>query len=167
MKNRPALWAIVGVVAALVISPVAAVAATSLVTITGGGNKAWVDEAHRLLSAESDPDNLVNTSASVPNGNCNPVYTVPAGKELVVKTMDFVAPATSVNSQLKVYPNGSCTGEPIAGSQLFFGSGCCDPADHVDFGAGAVVKPGQVLSVKNNNTGVDVYVHGYFVPSDG
>ena len=165
MKNRAPLWAIVTVIAALVLAPAAAVAATTLVTITGGGNQAWVDKAHRLLSSEADPANLVNASLSATAQGCQPVFTVPEGKHLIVKTMDFVAPPpSSANSGVKVYPSGDCSGKPIAGSDIFFGPSCCDANDHVDFGAGAVVNPGQSLSISLAGNPVDVYLHGYLAP---
>jgi hypothetical protein len=165
VKNRPALWAILGVIAALILVPTAAVAANTIVTITGGGNKAWVDKAHRLLSAEADPSSLVNVSSTVDRG-CQTVYTTPGKKQLIIKTMDFVAPPpSSANSGLKVYPNGDCTGQPIAGSDIYFSSGCCSPTDHVDFGAGAALAPGQKLSISNNNNPIDVYLHGYLTPA--
>ena len=161
MKSRAPLWTLVGVIAALILLPVGAYAATQLVSIAGGGNKAWVDGSHRLLASEADSGNLVNAGVTAAPG-CQTVYNAPAGKQLVVRTMDFVAQfPTSANSGIKVYTSGDCSGTPVAASFLFFGPNCCTPTDHVDFGAGLSVAPGGVLSVKVTNQAAEVYMHGY------
>ncbi len=103
-------------VAAAVLVPTAAVAASTLVTITGPtGIKAAVNPANQLQAAESNPaNNLVLYGYT--DTQCYPFYTVPAGKALIVKSAQFfVRPptggATSTTSYLSA---GTCGNKFVA-----------------------------------------------------
>jgi hypothetical protein len=165
VKYTPALWALAGAAAIAIVVPTTASAVTSqLSTIVdaSSGYKAAVDSAHRLRVAETSPANIVTIAANV--ALCKSVYTVPAGKTLIVKTIHMTpAGATGNNSEVSVYPNGTCTGTTIAQGVVFDTTGGA-ANDDIDLGPGAVVKAGSSISIATNNTWADVHIYGYLTP---
>ena len=165
MKYTPALWALVGAAATAIAVPTTAAAVTSqLTTIVDAtsGAKAAVDPAHRLRVAETAPGNIVTIAASV--ALCKSVYTVPAGRTLIVKTIHMTpAGASGNNSEVSVYANDTCTGTTIAQGLVFDTSGGATN-DDIDLGPGAVVKAGSSISIATNNTWADVHLYGYLTP---
>jgi hypothetical protein len=166
MKYAPALWAVAGAAIAALVIPTASAAVTSqLVSITDptSGVKASVDASHRLRIAEAPINNIVTIGAQVVN-QCSAVYTVPAGKTLVIKTISMApANASSNNSEVSVYRSADCSGTSIAQGLVFDSAGGATN-DNIDLGPGVVVKAGTAVSMTTNNTYVDVHLYGYLLP---
>lgn len=166
MKYAPALWAVAGAAVTTILVPTASAAVSSqLVSITdsASGIRASVDAAHRLRVAEAPINNIVTVGANVVN-QCKVVYTVPAGRSLVIKTISMTpANASSNNSEVSVYASSDCSGTSIAQGLVFDSAGGATD-DNIDLGPGAVVKAGTAVSVVTNNTFVDVHLYGYLLP---
>jgi hypothetical protein len=89
--NVPAL--VIGVlIGGVLLSGVAVATVPGLVTIadSAGVNKASVNSSGQLLAAESNPRNTVRVHAATNlAGACTTLYTVPAGKALIVKSVNI------------------------------------------------------------------------------
>ena len=145
MKHSSALWAVAGAAVTAVLLPTAATAVTSqLVSIVDSGNgyRASVDSSHRLRVAETPVSNIVTIYANVYD-SCKTVYTVPAGRTLVVKNISMTPNGSSNNSEVSVYPNATCTDPSIAQGLIFDSAGGATDSN-IDLGPGAVVKARRV-----------------------
>jgi len=106
--------------------------------------------------------NLVTIAANV--ALCKSVYTVPAGRIFIIKTIHMTpAGAAGNNSEVSVYANGTCTGPTLAQGLVYDSSGGATN-DDIDLGPGAVVKAGSSISIATNNTWADVHLYGYLTP---
>jgi hypothetical protein len=92
--RRPKLstgaWIFTGLVTAAVLAPVGVYAATSTVTIGNatGTTTAKVTSNQQLLTTNVLPGNVVNIASSV-GSECDPIYTPPTGKGIVVTNATF------------------------------------------------------------------------------
>jgi hypothetical protein len=110
LSNVSAL-AIGVVIGAVLLSGVAVAAAPGLVTIADstGTNKASVNGAGQLLAAESNPRNTVIVQGATGEvETCQTIYTVPAGKALIIKSAMFGTQKDTANPEIDLLKNG-CT----------------------------------------------------------
>ena len=100
-------WLLAGAALALLLIPSGALSAvtTSFVTLTdkGGTHFAKIDKAQQVLASEADTTQVLAIYGFAEPVNCFSLYTVPAGKALVVKTGQLVP----VHGQRDV-PGGRC-----------------------------------------------------------
>lgn len=165
MKHSPALWAVAGAAITAIVLPGAASAVSSQVVSivdAGSGAKAAVDSAHRLRVAETSPGNIVTIGAQVPD-SCTNVYTVPAGRTLIVKNVYASPNGSGNNSEVSFYANATCTAPSFAQGLIFVSAGSGSNAA-IDLGPGVVVKAGQSIAVTTNNSFADVHLYGYLTP---
>ncbi len=82
-------WIVAGVVAALVLLPTVAVAASTVVNIKGSpsGNKADVTGAGQLLTTTANPNSFFQNTSDPLSSSGNQVATPPSGLALVVTTI--------------------------------------------------------------------------------
>ncbi len=154
-----------GIVTAAVLVPTAAVAASTLVTITGpSGAKAAVNPANQLLAAESNPANNVVAFGLTPQ-DCATIYTVPAGKALILKSAQFQLERNGTEPptvRAWVYA-GTCG----VSAKLLAASNVDRQSETVstDFGTGVPIPSGQSVIVNSYNNRGSAFVYGYLVPS--
>lgn len=166
MKQSPALWAIAGAaVAALVVPTAASAVSTALVSIADSatGATAYVDSGHRLHAAETSLGNIRTITADGVT-SCRTVFTVPAGRTLVIKDV-YATPQGQggQNSEVGVYANAACSGASIAQGTVSQAAGGVATNAAVDLGPGAVVAAGKPVSVISSSNFVDVHIYGYLV----
>jgi hypothetical protein len=148
------------------LSGVAVAAAPGLVTIADstGINKAAVNGAGQLLAAESNPRNTVRALDSTNlQGTCTDLYTVPAGKALIIKSVNIYHNFTGTGSPEVLLFNKNCSA--LIWDHVFSPSVSYATADR-DFPLGVPVPAGDKVSFKcfsNNNC--EVLIIGYLVPA--
>jgi hypothetical protein len=132
------------------------------------GVKASVDAQHRLktldtlsgsvLAAETPPANIVQFFGGAGTA-CATLYTVPAGKALILKTANgYLFKEDSASAELDLY-NG-CSAFVAA-----FTSDHVAETVNEDFGPGIVFRAGSKVSVTASAGGGSVHGYGYLVPS--
>ena len=158
-RGRAPLWLTIGLIAGVVLAPVAAVAATlSVVNIAGtNGARAYVAKTGQISTSVSDPKTFRAFHKYGVNGACQKVYTSPAGQSTIVTqvTIDVFV----LGNEIGMSTGASCAGllldwNPTAvGAQVF------------PFGPGIVVPAGKSLyAVTYGGTNSEIYGYGYTVP---
>ena len=155
-------WLVAAVVVLVVVLPMGAFAAGSLVEISSpSGRRAGVTTANQLFAAEASPGSYKSGGASSSFGVCSLVMAPSKGKALIVKTVAY-----------NVYINPT----PDSGNwvALFKGDGCETAVDSYNpsgtgrhqavFEPGIAIPAGHGLYTKTqNNVQSEVYAHGYEV----
>jgi hypothetical protein len=164
-SNVPAL-AIGVLVGATMLSGVAVAAAPGLVTIADptGTNKVSVNGAGQLLAAESNPRNTVRVIAqSSQEGICTNLYTVPAGKALIVKSVNIYDHSTGTGNPEVLVFHKNCTSvifEQVFPTSPIYGSA------YQDFSLGVPVPSGDKVNFECfSNFVCTVLITGYLVPA--
>ncbi len=159
------------VLCALLIPTGALSAAPSLVGITdnSGTRIASVDKAHQLLAAESDPANAVVIRATVNGTNCGLIYTVPAGKALVLQSVTLAASFTGTGTgtgELVVYSGPSCSGS-IWALAYFSQSAGTSQTINENLSSEAVIPAGTQVDMFElpSLTSSNALLYGYLVPA--
>ena len=162
--SRPG-WVVIGIVAALVLVPSAAIAVTSTVIIQGGAaaGQASVSAAHQLLTNEATPTSYVIAfSSTSPTCAAGGFYTIPSGKALIITGVTYYIGQSSGTAGELLYAGPSST--PCT-SLLNSGISTVTVSQNQVFQPGIAVPAGDALGwVSSNSTGsFDVY--GYLVPA--
>lgn len=134
------------------------------------GKKASVDTSRRLvvtdttLEMDEVPAYFFRVFASAQGGGCSTVYTVPAGKALIIQSMASYldktdASLTSVEEDL--YGQANCNGGLIAAAITSDRSATVNQT----FGSGIAIPSGRVISVYGTNNNGSLSIYGYFVPA--
>jgi hypothetical protein len=159
------------VLCALLIPTGALSAAPSLVGITdnSGTHVASVDKAHQLLAAESDPANAVTIVGIVNGTTCGSLYTVPAGKALVLKNVTFAGTFSGTGTgtgELVLYSGPGCSGAIWALAYFSQSAGNAQTINE-DTGSQVVIPPGTQLDMFElpSLTDSNVVLYGYLVPA--
>jgi hypothetical protein len=157
---------------AAILVPSAAYAVTySNVAITDAtsGTTAMVDGSRRLHTYDSlaaltnNPKNLVNIVYHGGNSGSTVIYTVPAGKTLIIKefTWDFYYNAPGTDIFVYLYDSAD---KNIMG----FDSDRAHAVEHATFDAGLVAHAGTLTADWGTTTGGtyhNLYIQGYLVPA--
>jgi hypothetical protein len=171
-------WLIAGVVAALVLVPTVAVAATvTVVTLKGSpsGNKADVTGAGQLLTATANPSSFFqNASLPLPSsaggGGSVAVATPPAGLALVVTTIHinvFSDPSPGLGYSVAFYVSTGTCPESFVGSYDQVVTPASVQEIDVPLAPGLGIPAGDALcGAADYEVGADASVSGYTVPSD-
>jgi hypothetical protein len=147
-----------------------AIAGTSPVTAISnlaGTRTVSLTTANQLLASESDPKQSVVITGSVTN-NFKALYTVPAGKALVIKTASVIAsfqPGDGVAEiGLAAGPNGTPSYFSVIELSESQGDG---QTQTVDFGSQVVVPSGHDVDIYEGGAsdGADAFIYGYLVPA--
>lgn len=171
-----AKWIAAAIVLAALIAPggVVSAATTSLVTIAGkgGAHTASVTAANQLLATESDPRSAVSVRGSIdPSSSCQAVYTVPSGKALVIKTVEFnatFAPADTDGAIALTTPGGGvpCAGAVLALATLDRSQGLAQTMPE-NLGGEVIVPQNTEVDILHSgvsgNGGAQIY--GYTIPA--
>lgn len=160
-------------VCALLVPTGALSAAPSLVGIanTSGTHVASVDKAHQLAASESDPADAVVITSGVGGSSCLPVYTVPAGKALVLKTGSITGRFTGGGSTAglaTMWSGPSCDGTIWMEAGMSEVNGTVQTADQ-NFGSQLVFGQRTQIDVSNSgfDAGAQVILYGYLIPAAG
>ena len=132
------------------------------------GKKAAVDAARQLLvrdqvaEAKDTPANFVRGIGFLGAG-CSNIYTIPAGKALVITSMHALLDKTNTAQafvEARLWPQANCIGTmmAVAASPQAYESKA------IDFGRGIAIKSGSVSISGTNNEGL-VLIYGYLVPA--
>jgi hypothetical protein len=140
------------------------------------GVKAGVDSSKRLkvgdgsgamtvdgTTTDTTPANLIRIFAGA-TSSCSNVYTIPAGKALILKSMSvYMHTAGSPGSDVEavVYPAANCGGGFVAAA-------ISDRAHETvfqTFGSGIGVPTGRTISTLGFNNSGTLYLYGYLVPA--
>jgi hypothetical protein len=133
------------------------------------GARAAVDSQRRLVvqdqigAADETPANFVHAIFDTPNV-CTNVYTVPANKALVLKSLHaylFKQNAANAYVQMVVYSAASCGGLVKAAAV----SSQVAESKVVDFGNGLAIPAGHTISMAGINNIGSASIHGYLVPA--
>ncbi|MFL5798087.1 MAG: hypothetical protein ACJ77A_09160 [Actinomycetota bacterium] len=159
---------VVGLMAGALLFPRVAEAVGSIVTIQGAGSttKAGVTKANQLESAEAPPSAFrVFRHSEAADPNCHPFFNaVPADTGFIVRTavVSVTEPSSSGLTLTAVFPNGTCSGQPLASAPTQVASDYSIPIE-----PGFAVAPGRRFSMEVAAPGavVDVYLYGYLVPA--
>jgi hypothetical protein len=168
-----AAWIVTGVVAALVVVPTVAVAATSVVSLKGNpsGNKADVTGAGQLLTTTANPASFFQSgSTDVSSSAYSTVATPPAGLAVVVTTIHVTVFADSSPGAGQYVEFLVETGTGCTGSQLGTYSQVINPASvgevDVPLEPGLGIPAGDALcGLVEGSVQADASVSGYSVPS--
>ena len=166
-RTKAAACLAIGLAAGVLLAPTGALSAVpTLVRITDtGSHAANVTKAHQLLAAESDPAAAVLLSAGAP-ASCVPVYTVPAGKALVMKTatFDLQMGSTQTNGNASLRSGSDCGGATWANEWATGANTTATLTD--DLGSTSVLPAGTELDFYNGGfLYAYVTVHGYLIPA--
>jgi hypothetical protein len=175
-RFQNARWIAAAIVIGALIAPggVVSAATTSLTTIAGksGVHTASVTGASQLLATESDPKSAVSVRGSIdPSSSCQAIYTVPAGKALVIKTVVFnatFAPADTDGALVLNTANasGPCDGPTLAVATLDRSQGLAQTLPE-DLGGEVIVPQNTVVDILHSgisgNGGAQIY--GYTIPA--
>jgi hypothetical protein len=160
-----AAWVAVGLLAAALIAPASAVAASSLVGIVGGnGARAEVTAADQLQTAETSPANFVALYASSDvNKACDLFYKVPKGKGLIIQTVTFNAitvTSPGFDTYAALYPSSSCS------TNYFLDSNPSGTGEvSVPLTPGMALTSGTPIALLEEDVYIEVYITGYLVPA--
>jgi hypothetical protein len=140
------------------------------------GVKASVDSSKRLkvgdgsgamtvdgTITDATPANLVRIFAGA-GSSCSNVYTIPAGKALILKSMTaYMHTAGSPGSDVEaiVYPAANCA-SALAAAAI---SDRAHETVFQTFGSGIGVPAGRTISTLGFNTSGTVHLYGYLVPA--
>jgi hypothetical protein len=133
------------------------------------GARAAVDPQRRLVvldqigAADETPGNFVYVFFNTPNV-CTNVYTVPAGKALVLKSLHaylFKLNGASPDLQVVMWGAASCSGDVKAAAI----SSQSRESKVADFGNGLVIPAGRTISVSSLNNSGTASIYGYLVPA--
>ena len=165
-------WIITGVVAAVVLAPTVAVAATTVVNIKGSpsGNKADVSAAGQLLTTTADPSNFFQSGSGYLASSLSPVTTPPVGLALVVTTLHIdvytdPSPGSGNFVDFIVDSGTTCTGSRVGSYEQIIDPGSVGEIDSpLDPGLG--IPAGDALcGVEAGSVAAEASVSGYTVPS--
>jgi hypothetical protein len=164
-RRTSPIWLAVGLAIGLIAAPAAAVAATiSAVNIIGAnGTKAQVTRDGQVEIAPASPTSLkVFYDLDILGGECQPVYTAPAGYSLVLQQVtvdvfsdaspgsgDTIAMATDADCQNLLFDDNPST---IGATVFPLGSGIVVPAGH------------RLYAIAQDLVQGEVYGYGYLVP---
>jgi hypothetical protein len=156
----------IGLAVGVLLAPTGAFsAASSLVRITDDGtHTAGVTKAHQLLAAESDPANAVVITQAGMN-SCFSIYTVPAGRALVLKNATFNFQFSSQsNGDAGLVSGPSCGGSTWA-NEWATGSATTQTFQD-DLGSEAILPSGTQLDFSTVGFAWSfVVVRGYLIPA--
>ena len=161
VSNAMAL-AIGVLVGATLVSGVAVAAAPPLTTIADstGTNKAGVNGAGQLLAVQSNPRNLVEVLGAGGNSTCESIYTVPAGKALIITSVTFYLQPSSVDAA-EIDLRDNCSPRVIAA-----GISAERAVQTQTLGAGVAIPTGHTVGAASFNGVVGALMfYGYLVPS--
>jgi len=156
----------VGLAVGVLLAPTGALSAVgSLVRITDNGTRiASVTKAHQLLAAESDPASAVVITQAGAN-NCFSVYTVPAGKTLVLKNATFNFQFSSQSNGYATLTSGPGCGGPTWANEWASGTSTSQTFQD-DLGSEAILPPGTQLDFDTAGfVWSYVVVRGYLIPA--
>jgi len=169
-------WVAAAIVAAALIVPNGALSAvtTQLATLANksGTRTVSVTAAHQLLASDSDPTAAVNVVATANGaGSCQPIFTVPAGEALVIKTVVFTAvfdPSDTdgtIDLTTAGQP-GQCNGTTLAIATLSRSMGLGQTMPE-DLGGEVVVPQNTEIDLLHSGISVNMtaQVHGYTIPA--
>jgi hypothetical protein len=172
--SRPA-WVVIGVIAALLLVPTAAVAVASNVIVKGGTGpgQAGVTTAHQLLATEASPSTLFTAEAQV--GSVSSVFIKPLvianGSDEVVTQLNVTNSQLTSTGQNEVFVwlfsgTGSTCGGTLL-SQALFDLTTNLGSDPYTFPSGIPVPNGDELCVDEHFSiaTADVTASGYGLPS--
>lgn len=168
-----------GILVGYVVGPPIVQAASSLVTIQGGGSthKAKVDasgrllvnteasvtKANQLLGTEAAPGNAV-VAFGFPTCDAGGFYTIPAGKALIITGVDFYNHASGAGySEIDLVAgptSGPCAFLLAAGIQTD-----SDVSQNQSFHPGIPIPAGSSLGMLGLNQNGSAQVYGYLVPA--
>lgn len=159
-----AAWFAIGLGAAALIVPAAAVAAGNVGIIGSNGNTAKVTASGSLQVAEATPASFkefVHFSPS--SGVCTKVATVPANKGFVLKSVTFdVFEDTSPGSANNVLL--ATRSDCAASSVIMDENPASVNATQLSFGPGFAVAPGHSLYMEDfNGVTAEAYLLGFYV----
>jgi hypothetical protein len=159
-----AAWVAVGLLAAGIIAPTSALAASNLVGIVGGnGVRAGVTRAGQLQTTQTSPGNFVTLFASPSSGACDFFYKVPSGDGLIIESVTFnsiTVTSPGLDTFAALYPNATCKGSYVLDNNPG-GTG----ETSVPLTPGLALKSGTALSMVQDRDVVEVYITGYLVPA--
>jgi len=167
---------ITAIILALIFVPGAVGAAVTFQPVTivdpTTGKQSLVDGGRRLYVYDpiagyrNNPANNVQLSASG-GVSCSTAWTAPAGKALIVTSLDgyFQSASTSSTAAGFQLVSGSCATATTLAQAYTDASFTNHVAPvNLDFGPGIVFRAGKDITVRwHNNTGY-LYLHGYIVP---
>ena len=167
-------WLLAGAALVLLLIPSGALSAvtTSFVTLTdkGGTHFARVDKAQQVLASEADTTQVLAIYGFAEPVNCFSLYTVPAGKALVVKTVNwypFMGSETSQEVDVTL-DSASCNGSPVTQGEFTGGDGQFQ-MQTLDLGPGAIVPSGSVLYTESyspdDGASTSFVMRGYLIPA--
>jgi hypothetical protein len=165
-------WVMVGLAAAMLLVPTAAVAATLAYNGIEGTNgtsttqnKALVTSAGQLLTNEANPSSYVRIFHG-PDCSAGGIYKIPSGKALIITGADFydAEATTGTPSELDLEEGPSsapCTTLLAAGS-----SSDESASQNQVFQPGIAVPAGDVLGLNEYYSRGSAEFYGYLVPSN-
>jgi hypothetical protein len=166
-RSRTAGILLVGALLGGLLAPQVAAAVSNVIRIQSGNGtaKANVTTGGQLLGTETAPSTfrVLATQASG-DGLCHQFAPAPAGKGLVVRSIDVTVTLSSTSGLpiLGVYPNGACTGKGLA----------VVPTDTaavttIPITPGFALASGHRMSIKVFSPGAtaNAFAYGYLVPS--
>lgn len=167
-------WIVTGVVAALVLVPTVAVAASTVVNIKGSpsGNKADVTGAGQLLTATANPSSFFqNISQILSTDGLTQVATPPTGFALVVTTIHVdvysdPSPGPGQAVAFLVETGTTCSGSIVGSYAQDINPGTVGEID-VPLAPGLGIPSGDALcgTSAGGSVEADASVSGYTVPS--
>ena len=158
--------ALIGFAIAAVLIPGAAIAATNLVTIANASHthEAGVTSASQLLATEAGAASFVIVQGIPGTCAANGFYKVPAGKALIITTLnfyDFNVGAGHNELDLLAGPAATpCTKFLAAGVE-----NSADVSENQVFQPGIAVPAGDALGMLAVNDDGSVHMYGYLVPA--
>jgi hypothetical protein len=168
------LTTIICVLVVTILLPVGAYAVSfSNVAITdpGGVNRAKVTAGGALQVGgnvvETPPANFVRIYGGASLQSCSVVYTVPAGKALILKAENTVVLRANNGTQPQVYtyrggPSG-CGGSADLLNTGAIDAGASDGSVAADFGAGIAVPSGSTIITSASDAAGWIHLWGYLV----
>jgi len=164
-------WVIVGLVAAILLVPTMAVAATVAYNgiegtngTTTTQNKAQVTSAGQLLTNEAEPSAYVNVFG---RADCTTgIFTIPSGKALIITGANFYIGEATAGTPAELDLDSGPASAPC--TSLLTSANRSDQVESQNqvFQPGIAVPAGDVLGLDEFGASGSVSVYGYLVPSD-
>jgi hypothetical protein len=132
------------------------------------GVKAQVDNARRVLVSDflqgfdEDPRFFVRDLFGPGSSTCSNIYTVPAGKALIIQSMTAYLhnPSPGDDTEIILYGSASCSG--------LIAAAVSDRAHETvfqTFGSGIAIPAGRTVSALGVDNGGSATIYGYLVPA--
>ena len=160
------IWIAAAIVVGMIVAPVAAIGAASVVHIAGSnGVPASVTNANQLTTAEAAPGSFREYAVS--DTGCNLLFKVPVDKGFIIKTVVVNNVDTSGPIGVGTY-TGLYLNDANCGGHYFLDVNPAQDVDHstVPVEPGIAIRGGSRVFVGEFASTADVFVMGYLVPKN-